>query len=243
MAGAAAGRLSLLGGWTLWVGPKPVRTSPAVQRLVALLGLRGAQCRAVAAGRLFPGRPERAAARLRDLLWHATRSDPMLRRVIVADSDQLGLAPQVVVDVEDLRAAVGDLEAGRPGALDRLPERVDLLTGWDEPWVVHDRDTLSAELRRALLGWCQDRLERGDPGATLIAAERAASLDPLDEPVLRWQLRAHLALGDMATAVVRFEAFARLLHTELGVDPESATCDLVRPFQRAPGLRKASVSG
>lgn len=232
MAGAApAGRLTLLSGWALRIGPQRVWTTPAVQRLVALLGLRGTQRRATVAGRLFPGQPQRAPARLRDLLWQAARSDPMLNTVIVCDGPDLSLSPRVGVDVHELRTAVDGLRAGSPDALRRLPERIDLLAGWDEPWVVAERDALRATVGSALLDWSQSRLGLGDPQAALVAAEHASLLDPLDEPALRCEVQAHLALGDVARALRRFDDFSRMLRTELGVSPEPLTHDLVSPYR------------
>jgi DNA-binding SARP family transcriptional activator len=217
----------LLGGW--WLEPVSARTQvgPAAQRLIALLGLRGAQSRRQAARTLFPEHRDGAAAgRLRDLLSRALRGDRVLAEVLAPGPD-LALDHRVSVDVRGLEGAIEALRSGRVDAVPALPREVDLLPGWSEAWVIEDRERLRHNLSRALKHCSTHCLRDGDLTGALVAAEHAVRLDPLDEQAAQGLIRAHLAAGDPGPALRRFGTLRSALRDELGVEPEPATVELV----------------
>ncbi len=198
----------------------PVLLPPLGQRLVALLALRRAQPRAVAAGTLWPESSERRAqGSLRTCLWKVRVAAPGLVR---ADSGVLQLADAAVdahgllVDPEQepfpeqQRRAVTDLDSWH---------RVDLLPGWYDDWVV----LLREQLRQAVLHrWertADELLARGRPAPALQAALTATALEPLRESAHRLVLRAHLAEGNVAEARRHYDWCVRLFAVELQADP------------------------
>ncbi len=227
MAASAAGDLRLLGGWRLEVDRARWNPPPAAQRLIALVGLRGPQPRHQVSALLFPGQePRRAGARLRDLISRTIR--PWQQSGLLCTGETLALSPRVGVDVHRLAETIADLDAGREEALGRLPWEVDLLPGWNESWVVEDRERLRRDILRSLAEFGEDRLRVHDAAWGLIAAELAGRLDPLNERAARRRMRAHLTAGDPALAVRVFRTLRRALREDLGVEPEPATVELAR---------------
>jgi len=231
MAGAAPARLTLLGGWQLELAGAPLAVPPGGRRLIALPALRGPMPRARAAAVLFPRLGLVAAgARLRDLISRCLRRCPELDAVLQVGPD-LALAESVWVDCWDLATTTAALLTGDATALHALGERptaCDLLPGWDEEWVATERERLRRKLSRALCRYAAERFHAGDLPGALIAAERAAAMDPLDEVAGRWKIRAHLGAGDAALALRTFEDLRRALRRDLAVDPEPATMELIR---------------
>lgn len=67
----------------------------------------------------------------------------------------------------------------------------------------------------------EDALERGEATAALLYATPIADLDPCDEPARELAIRAYLALGDRASAIREFRAYARAVGSELGLEPSA----------------------
>ncbi len=213
----------------------PHEVSPAAQRLIALIAVRGSHTRGQAARTLFPGsRPTLASARLRDLLSRNARG-PGSVSGLLAPGRLLALDAAVSVDVCRLDAPTTALGSGQVEALARLPWDVELLPGWSQTWVMEERERLHRTVSHALKRCCAICLRVGDVPGAVATAERAVSLDPLDEPAARWLIRAHLAAGDPAPALRRFQALRAALRDELGVDPEPATRQLLRCHLPATG--------
>ena len=236
-----APRLSLLGGWRLVLPDRhrdPV--PPAMQRLVALLALRGRCDRRQVARSLFPGRPDdAAAARLRDTLSRLRHRHSRLA-ALIGGEPELALVATLQVDLLDLDLVLGQCVRGEVAALEALervaptPLELDLLPGWYDEWVCEEREFLRSKVSRALCRHSGLRLRAGDIPGALASAEWAGRLDPFDEVAARWQIRAHLSAGDEALAVRRYVGLRELLRRELSVEPEPATAALV-PAVLSPG--------
>ena len=201
-------------------------TSPA-RRVLAALALLGPTDRLEVARLLFDGPDRRRLARLRDVLFRMPARGALVR---TSRPGVLGLATPILIDVHGLRRDLAHLRDGRPQALARLPWSTELLPGWDDWWVLEERVWLHRRVIEALLGHCAASLDRPGPDgarAAVVAAERALHLAPLDEDVARWVIRAHLAVGDPATALRCLTALTDRLHRELQVGPQPATLALV----------------
>jgi DNA-binding SARP family transcriptional activator len=227
--------LSLLRGFALRVGDDPVPLTWSAQRLVAFLALQDRPlARTYVAGVLWPDTPSiRAAANLRSALWRAQRS---CGRLILASTQQLALAPDVVVDLRGIVSHANRLlgGAGRcDDALDtvtRLSLSADLLPDWyDDDWVLIEREQYHQLRMHALEAMCE-RLIAGERYGEAVAAGLAAvRAEPLRESAQRALIRAHLAEGNRWEALQQYEHYRLLLHGELGVEPSPALCELLQP--------------
>jgi DNA-binding SARP family transcriptional activator len=215
-------RLSLLGAWRLARDGEPVVVGTAAQRLLAFLALRGPCERAFLAGVLWPDHPQtRAQANVR-----ATLSRLRRRRgfdgIVWQSRDVVALDDQVSVDVRTLRATASAVLDGRlthPGwpTVCEL-DGDDLLPGWDEHWLLMDREQLR-QARLHALEALADQLRTGDVATAVHAALAAVALDPLRESAHRALIRAYLAEGNRIEALRQLGRLRRLLREELGVEP------------------------
>ena len=112
--------LSLLGGWQLVVDGDVVALGGREQRLCALLALSGTRARAQVAGTLWPDSTDaRALASLRRAV---AQTHQRCAGLLAADRTSIGLAADVVVDVDALRAAVTDPVAKARGSAKKYHE-------------------------------------------------------------------------------------------------------------------------
>jgi DNA-binding SARP family transcriptional activator len=192
-------QLRLLGGFGLRSAGSPIPVVPTVQRLVAFVALRSRPVlRSFVAGSLWPDMSERrAGANLRAALWRLPDPD-------LLDSSRTELALHQTVEV-DYRAAltsareviVGRAEgAGRPE--DGLV--LDLLPGWDDAWVVIERERLRQLRLHALESVCRALLADGETARAIDLALLVAHDEPHRESVQRILVAAHLAEGNQLEA-------------------------------------------
>ena len=118
--------------------PLPARSGGA--RLLAYLAVRGGPVpRAHLAGDLWGlGTAQRASSNLRAALCRLPR--PGGRPLVTASAQHLCLADDVVVDLASARAAMAVVLAGPAPAAVAAELRSDLLPGWDEDWLVVERE-------------------------------------------------------------------------------------------------------
>ena len=204
-----------------------------VQRLLAHLGLCGRAARGTIAGRLWPDVTEsHAHGSLRSALWRAQKAVPELVEV---SGGAVTLAEGVRVDVRELVDwARSVLDPGIPVGRIHTPASAlagELLPGWDDDWVLLERERLR-QLRMHALEVLADRLVlAGRYGEARQAAYAAARGEPLRESAHRAIIRVHLAEGDLAEAMRVHSAFRDALARELGVPPTRRMQDLVSRWQ------------
>src|SRR6266511_1207172 len=140
-------RINLLGGFTLHLADRLVTLPLHASRVLAYLCLdrlgRPASARHQVAERLWSDVPaERAHASLRTALWRIRRAD---RRVVVVDRDWVRLG-DVDVDVHRGRAQatrlLSDDPVLRPADTHVTALVGDLLPGWDEDWLLLERERI-----------------------------------------------------------------------------------------------------
>lgn len=237
-------RLRLLGEFRLELGTEAVELCRNGQRLLALMGLRGRVSRTVLAGTLWPDvTEEHARGSLRTALWKLPRGEPPL---IGCRGDSLWVAPVLRVDVHTLtRTALGVVQGCGPPLHARPPLGVltgeDLLPGWDEDWVLAERERLRQLRLHALDALAESLIRQGRPALAMEAAWASVRAEPLRESAHRAVLSAHLAEGNVSEAVRHYHAFCRLLNEELGVEPSPRLARMlperlpVRVTSRGPG--------
>ncbi|MGW2050465.1 AfsR/SARP family transcriptional regulator [Streptomyces sp. NPDC001858] len=215
-------RLRLLGQFRLEVGDETVELCRNGQRLLAFMGLRQRVCRTVLAGTLWPEvTEEHARGSLRTTLWKLPRAEPPL---IGACGDSLRVAPALCVDVHTLtRTALGVVQGHDPALRTPAPLTLllddDLLPGWDEDWVLVERERLRQLRLHALDALAEALIRQGRPALALEAAWASVRAEPLRESAHRAVVSAHLAEGNVSEALRHYQAFCRLLHQELSVEP------------------------
>lgn len=218
-------KLQLLGRFSLLVDGRPVSAGASGQRLLALAALDDGQVsRRRAAGLLWPeASPDRANANLRSVLWRLQQAAPGVLEPSFAD---LGLAPQVEVDVQVVLAVVRRLidrsvtmDLGQLSAALASNLHDDLLPEVDDDWLIAER-TRHRQLRLHSLESLSERLigERCF-GAAVDAALAAVRADPFRESAHKALIRAYLAEGNQNDAYQQFRVYQSLVREELGLEP------------------------
>jgi DNA-binding SARP family transcriptional activator len=219
----------LLGRCALTRQAHPVTLSSASARVVAFLALhRGLQPRSYVAGHIWPEISEaRARANLRNAIW---RTQPLGDDVLVCDSESVGLADDVDVDLEAVREAAQLILSGvalappfpRPEAFCG-----ELLTDWEDEWVLFERERLKQLCVRALESLSDVYRRAGDFISAIDSALLAVNMEPLRESAHRAISRVHIAEGNLASARQQFDRYERLARDELGVSPSLDFIELV----------------
>ena len=93
-------------------------------------------------------------------------------------------------------------------------------------WLEAERERLSRRLHDALARLAQMRLAAREYDLALATARRILDLDPYDETAHRMIMRCHVGKGFPRRARDHYEALARELEVELGVEPEDETTAL-----------------
>jgi DNA-binding SARP family transcriptional activator len=215
----AAIRLSLLDAFELSIDGVAVAMPPIAQRLLAFLALHERPVlREYVSGCLWSGMSTgHASASLRaELGW-------LPRGLLHATATHLRLAPEVSVD---LRAALD----GARTLLDPHSQVVDgdfeefllsgeVLPGWDDDWVLIERERLRQLRLHALEALCARLTAAGRLAEAIDAGLAAVAADPLRESAHRVLIQAHLAEGNRAEAVRQCEAYREILWSGMGVSP------------------------
>jgi len=186
-------------------------------------------------GLLWGDKPDSAA---RHSLNEALR---VIRRTVGDEAlesigDQVGLSGESVsLDLDAFEAAISE----------RRPEEAAVLVrgSWMEGFVVTDsipfEDWLSAERQHwnrlgttVLQEQGANALARGDEAAARESARRALAVDPYSEGAVRLLIEAAALRGERASALGLYEEFVRRLESDLGIEPEAATRELVERVQQ-----------
>ncbi len=236
-------RLQLIGEFELW--ERGAVTLPhGVQRFLAFLALaRGPVGRYRLGGALWADTTQdRADGNLRSTLW---RLGHLQSRLVERRTDRLAIAPGVRVDVLELSAVARLIlapddpnadatEPAAPATAD-LAGAAEILPGWDDPWLVPERERYR-QLRLHALERAAERSLRDDEcaraielGLTVVEAE------PFRESAHRLLIAAHLREGNAIEAVRQYRIYRRLASDELGVDPSPRMEALIEPIRGALG--------
>jgi DNA-binding SARP family transcriptional activator len=151
---------------------------------------------------------------------------------------QLTVPADTTIDLElavaQIHAAEGALRRGEieTAAADGLVASMiasrRFLPGFDGPWATASRARLVDTRLRALDLLSQVWLARGEPDQAGRDAEAMLRIDPYREAAYRRLIRAHLALGDRASAARAYAQCAERLLVDLGVEPAQETQKLLR---------------
>ncbi|WP_328869340.1 hypothetical protein OHT76_04115 [Streptomyces sp. NBC_00287] len=234
-------RVEILGPFELIRGGRSVAVPAGAQRLLALLAVRGEGIhRRAAAEQLWPEcTPLRAAANLRSALCQSRKIGP--KTVVVSEGHRLALSSCVSVDHWEVCASARQLlepEDGlqaTPADLDRLVEDLGrpLLLGWDDEWLILERERWDQMRLYALESLAQHFLALDRFLAAHQAALAATAVDPYRETAHRIAIEVHAAEGNVACAVKHYLDYRRLLQQELRVSPSQRMTELIRELTTA----------
>jgi DNA-binding SARP family transcriptional activator len=230
--GAGRCRLRVLAEFQLLVDGTAITLPHSVERVLAFLGISQLPVsRARLAGSLWPDvADQRANGDLRSALWRLRRNT----RIIREDNRRLALAPEVDVDLVEMAGLTQSLIlAPDSPALDRVPDLVRahaILPGWDEEWLIVERERYRMTRLRALERSAGALLDAGDHVGALAAALACVDAEPYRETAHRLVIRIHLAEGNNAQAIQVYQAYRSLVGGELGIAPSSLMDDLVAPL-------------
>lgn len=222
-------RVSLLGTFELTCDEEVIAVPVSGQRLLALLALADRQLpRAVVAGRLWGDTTEHLSQScLRSALWRLHRGG---HHLVEAPSGLLQLAETVMTDTREVttlaRALIDDPE-GADLNVDPSTLTGDLLPGWDEDWVVIERERLRQLCLHGLESLAQALLRRACHARAIDVAFAAIRYEPLRESAHRVLIQTHIDEGNRSEALLQYHRFAELLRIELGIEPSPTLRDLV----------------
>ena len=213
----------LLGGLAIAEGAHERQVPGLGARLLAFLALRRRRLdRRAVARSLWPELSEsRASARLRTSLWRL-RAEGL--GVLTANGAGVGLSPAVSVDLETACEWAGRVIDGSASEQDlswwsRDRGSVEVLPGWEDEWVVVDRERVRHRMLHGLEALSRRLIEAGRPAEAVEPALVAVGFDPLRESAQRALISAHLAEGNVIDASRVFEDYRLLLEREIGLLP------------------------
>ncbi|MEU8992873.1 bacterial transcriptional activator domain-containing protein [Streptomyces sp. NPDC048558] len=146
---------------------------------------------------------------------------------------RLLLSPSIRVDLHDVRECSRQVIAGLSplptdwdgliGALSR-----ELLPGWTEEWLILERERWDQERVYALESLSQQLLTAERYLPALQAALTAIAVDPIRETAHRTLIEVHLAEGNVACAIKRYQDYRAFLQRELRVAPSPQMTQMLR---------------
>ena len=219
----ASRSIRLLGAFSVSVDDRSVALPSNAQRVLGFLAVSGLeQPRDSIATHLWPGAsPDRAMSNLRTALWRVRRAHP---EIVCAGRDSVRLEEDVAVDYDVLtaraRRIIADDGAG-DAVIDLEPYllEIELLPGWDEEWLLMDRERYR-QLRIHALESLSERLTtRGLFGRAIDVACAAIRVEPLHESAHAALIAAHMAEGNRTEAFRHFRSYSHLLAEETGLSP------------------------
>ena len=239
-------RLSLLDAFELSIDGRPAEVPPAAQRLLAFLALHERPVlRDYVSGCLWSGMSiEHAAASLRAELG---RLRPAL---VQSTATHLCLAPDVSVDlreaIDGARTLLDPHSQVVDGDFEEFLLSGDVLPGWDDDWVLIERERLRQLRLHALEALCGRLTAAGRIVEAIDVGLAAVAADPLRESAHRVLIQAHLAEGNRAEAVRQGEAYREILWSGMGVSPSALlealmASGLTDPQPGAPGQKASRV--
>lgn len=223
--------IRLLGGFDVSVDHESLPLPTNAQRLLGFLAVMHLeQRREAVASHLWPAAsPDRAMSNLRTALWRVRRAHPGIVR---ARREVVRLEDGVDVDYDRLivRARQIIAEDSPDEAMIRLvPDLLEseLLPGWDEEWLLIDRERYRQLRIHALESLSSLLTSRGLFARAIDVACAAIRVEPLHESAHAALIAAHMAEGNRTEAIRHYRSYSRLLADETGLTPSVRLEELI----------------
>lgn len=212
----------VLGGFELTVDLRPIPLPTQAQRVIGYLAVVGSPVqRDSLAGRLWPFSSQgRAQANLRTALWRIKQASA---EVVQSARNWVRLSEEVDVDSQRAHKLAQELMVTETSHLLTATSvellTADLLPGWDEDWLVVERERMRQLRIHALEALSRHLRAIGRYGEAIDAALSAVGAEPLRESAHIALIEAYIAEGNLSEATRQVEAYRRLLQLELGLQP------------------------
>lgn len=247
-------RLQLLGDYQIHdeSGALVTLSAKKSQALLAYLAVKPAQrvSRDKMANLLWSSTgPEQARQSLRQLLSTLRKELSAIspeQKILIEESDFLGVdGSTVIADVAEFETL---LAAGTEEALGRAVTlyRGEFLDGFTiteerfDQWILGERDRLRRAALRAHTYLIELQTKRDALDDAISTAQSALRIDPIQEAMCRTLMRLYMQSGDLASALQQYDACARTLKRELGVDPDAETRSLQQQVAQLRAKRAPS---
>ena len=147
--------------------------------------------------------------------------------VLLSIGDQVALAPDAVqADFDELESLLqaGDWARAVPLMQGSFLEGFAVSdSSVFEDWLAAERAAWLDRMGTGLRRYAESRLAAGDGEAAQAAAVRALSLDPYSDGAARLGMIAAAVRGERAGALAIYDAYARRLAADLGIEPDPET--------------------
>jgi DNA-binding SARP family transcriptional activator len=234
--------LTLLNGWTLSRDGRRQKVAHRQQRLITALALLGERPRTFLSGLLWPDSSDaQAAVGLRVSIWHINHELPGLLDADGTTEVSVALSEQVLVDVTELERELHAPASELTDSYHRW-ERLrtaELLPGWYEDWILAEQERFRAVRTAALDSIAAFHLSQGNAEESKAATTVAISLEPFRESSYQLLIQAHLATGDLVSALRTYKSYSAELRQEFGVGPSPSLAKLIRHAVGASGRQNA----
>lgn len=223
-------RLSVMRGFEIQRGTETVVVPANVERVVAFLAVRQRpQLRSTVASTLWMDTTgDRASASLRTALWRARQ---VIGSALSLQGQYVALASDIEVDLTELVARARRLIDAdnplEPSDCDTSCLIGDLLPGWDEEWIMFERERIRQLRIHALESLCTKLSGAGRPGEAIDAGLAAVEAEPLRESAQRALVAAHLAEGNVSEARRQYHLYRELLWESIGIEPSDQLRSMV----------------
>ncbi|MFD6393325.1 BTAD domain-containing putative transcriptional regulator [Nocardia sp. NPDC060259] len=165
---------------------------------------------------------ERSRASLRTALWRINRAGAGL---VFCDKERVSVTDALQVDVHQFRSRAEQLLSGaikcQPADIRLLQARPDLLSTWDEDWLVLFREQLRLLRLHALEIAARNLCVHEHHAQAIDAILPVIAEEPLRESAHAVLISAHLGLGNAAEARRCYDQFAANLWAELRLRPSA----------------------
>ena len=182
---------------------------------------------------------DRAQANLRTAVWRVRQRLP---GVVDCSRESVELHPAVSVDYQAMTwLAERLLHHDVPeNELRQVPVgllALDLLPGWDEDWLLIDRERHRQLRMHALEAMSTQLTDVGEFGLAIDCAYAAVGIEPLRRVGHPRAAQRLLAEGNRAEALRQFHLFERLLADETGLRPSGRLMDVIGTAIADPDAR------
>ena len=150
-------------------------------------------------------------------------------RILVEEGDFLSLDPaNVYVDVVEFESLVQNGSDDALRAATKLYSG-DFLDGFEldeekfDQWVIAERDRLHRLALRAHALLIEHLIRAGSIDEAIASGQQALRIDPMQETMHRTLMRLYVQSGDLTNALQQYDACAKILRRELGIEPDAET--------------------
>lgn len=152
--------------------------------------------------------------------------------VLLIDRTTVSLVPELVeIDVHEFEhlATEGDYESLSTAAdlyLGEFLEGISIRDTACQAWLDSERGRFKRQFIEILSNLTETQLFSHDYSHAIQSGERLVKQNPLGEPGWRLLMRAYSESGDRSQALQAYQRCRLILHSELEIEPETATLEL-----------------